>query len=226
MNSIAERFEHEGVPVEIHYDDDGDAANPRQHDNVTTLVCWHPDYVLGDFQLKDANGRGSVDTPFEIPGVPSSMNVLARYLSLAHKARCVSPLYLYDHSGITISVGAPNPFTFDAQGWDTSMVGFAYCTDERITELCGDGEHFHTDDWITEAIKTDVAEYDLYLRGAVYGYVVAPGTDDEDSCWGYLGDESVKDEARHAAAYVAAQRAERLRVQRLYLFAPETMVTA
>jgi len=200
----AETYEHEGVTVQIHYDDTGgDFANPREYDNVTTLVCWHPDYILGDFQIRGE--RGAVTTPFrDGDNTFLSMETLRRYIELVMHGRRVTPLYLYDHSGISIRAGSPSPF--DSGGWDTTMCGFAYCTDERITELCGDDAKFHTDDWIDDAIREDVATYDLYLTGQVYGYVVDPDGPDEDSCWGFLGDDHVKQEANAVAEYVAKAR--------------------
>jgi hypothetical protein len=221
-----ETYEHAGVKVEIHYDDDGQGCNPREWENVTTFVCWHPDYVLGDYQFRSPNERGAVETPFRDSGNGRgfpSMEVLHRYITLVCGGLRVTPLYLYDHSGISMSAGTPSPFWMDGQGWDTTMVGFAYCTDEDITRGCGDGAAYRTDEWMDEAIRTDVAEYDKYLRGEVYGYVVAPGTEDEDSCWGFLGDEYVKQEANEAAEYVAETVAERERTRRLYLMAPETL---
>lgn len=230
MSDVYESFEHEGVRVEIHYDHDaGEHCNPRELDNITTLVCWHPDYILGDYQLRNPEGRGAVGQIFETDRGRtdfSSMEAFQRYLTLMLKARCVSPLYLYDHSGISMSVGSPNPFNFDAQGWDTSLVGFAYCTEERVTELCGPEEQYHTDAFLTDAIKADVAEYNLYLTGQVYGYVVAPGTEDQDSCWGFLGDETVVEEAKAAAALVAVDVAERERIRRIYSFHPDTLLVA
>jgi hypothetical protein len=231
-----ETYEHAGVKVEIHYDECSEHSNPRQWDNVTTLVCWHPDYILGDQQIRGS--RGAVETVFETDRGRTdfrSMTAIRRYIELMLGGRRVTPLYLYDHSGISMSVGSPSVFDNPTvrqdeegrgMGWDTSMVGYAYVTDERITELCGAGDEYHTDEWIDNAIRTDVAEYNLYLTGQVYGYVVAPDTEDEDACWGFLGDEHVKAEANEAAELVAKTVAERERVRRLYLMAPETLVSS
>jgi len=235
-----ETYEHAGVTVEIVYDDD--CRSPREDDNVATLVCWHPDYILGDYQLRDGSGRGAVDDVFETERGRTdfaSMKVLYRYLTLMCGARRVTPLYLYDHSGISIRAGAPSPWDNptvrrdefgQGMGWDTSMVGFAYCTDERLTELCGEEAKYHTDEWIDKVIAGEVAHYDEYLTGQCYGYIVAPGSEDQEACWGYIGDPDaeggVKAEANGIAESIAADRAERRRVERMYLFAPESMEAA
>jgi hypothetical protein len=58
----------------------------------------------------------------------------------------------------------------------------------------------------------DVKEYDSYLRGEVYGYVVDPNGPDEDACWGFVGDIDYCKEAANESAECAAQaRAERQR---------------
>ena len=203
-----ETYEHEGVTVELHYDDDyGSYANPRDNDNVTTLVCWHPDYILGDYQVKNPEGRGAIGQIFETDTGRtdfSSMNVLHRYLTLVAGAKRITPLYLYDHSGISMSAGSPN--VFDTGSWDTTMVGFAYVTEDKLTECCGDGDEYRTDEWLDKAIRDDVEYYDMFLRGEVYGFVVDPGGDDEESCWGFIGDEYVREEANSMAEWVAKAR--------------------
>jgi len=179
MNTV-ETYEHDGVQVNIYYDDDGNEwNNPRNSEcNLTTMVCWHPNYVLGDEQFTDGDGRGAVETAFE-PDHVRDMETLGRYLGIMRKAVCILPLYLYDHSGISISAGY-NPMTFDSQGWDTTIVGFVYTTHERITELCGDGAEYHSDEWIIEQVRNDVKHYDSYLRGECYGYIVDEDGPDED----------------------------------------------
>lgn len=215
-----ETYEHDGITVEIHYQEyDQEHADPRQWDNLTTLVCWHPDYILGDEQFRAPNGRGAVETPFHEGGEGvTSMRHLERYLRIVRGAIGIRPLYLYDHSGISIRAGSPSPFDNphvrvdeygQGMGWDTTMIGFVYTTHERITELCGDGLEYHSEEWVNEQVAADVRLYDDYLRGSVYGYVVARGTDDEESCWGFLGDpdaSGLREEANATAAYIAAER--------------------
>jgi hypothetical protein len=210
-----EQFEVDGVTVEFHYDEwGGEHCNPRDMDNVTTMVCWHPDYVLGDEQFTDYDGRGAVETPFDTGNSSVgivSMEHLRRYLGICRQAIHIRPLYLLDHSGLSIRAGSPS--AADPGGWDTSMVGFVYTTHERITEQCGEDARYHTAKWIAEQVEQDVRLYDSYLQGEVYGFVVAPGSADEDSCWGFLGDpdeSGMRSEATSGARCIAAER-KRLR---------------
>ena len=148
MDTTLETFEHGGLTVRIGWEDDSSPFNPREHENLAALVCWHPNYVLGDEQLQG----GAVETAFATATGRqdfASMEVLERYLRTALGAVCVLPLYLLDHSGLSLSAGTNYVGRGDtasggrdswgnARGWDTSMVGFAYALPERIRELCGE----------------------------------------------------------------------------------------
>lgn len=241
-----ETYTHKGVNVTIYYDDHGDVNNPRDNDNLATMVCWHPDYVLGDYQFTNGDGRGAVETPafesWKNGNTVPSMRALARMIGVVEKGICIMPLYLYDHSGISISAGTVNPFDNptvrrdefgNGMGWDTTMVGFIYTTPERIRELCGEPQletdpfycpriwdeskgHVNwprersAEEWIREQLLLEVKEYDAYLRGEVYGFVVDEDGPDEESCWGFIGDvDYCKQEANEAAEGVAQERAWR-----------------
>lgn len=90
------------------------------------------------------------------------------------------PLYLYDHSGLMMSVKSFN------DTWDSGAVGWIYTTKDRAKELWG------SDYWDEErAIKemTDEVElYNAYLSGEAYGIIIAPQDDPsaKESCWGIL----------------------------------------
>lgn len=142
----------EGITAEIRAEQEGyEHANPRDCDEIGRMVCWHTDYVLGDEQLR-GGGRSAVKTVFETARGRTafrSMLYVERYLRLARGAIVTIPLYLYDHSGISIRAGSPSIYWMDnptvrtdeygqGLGWDTSMVGFIYTTRERIVELCGE----------------------------------------------------------------------------------------
>ena len=195
-----ETIERDGYTIEIDAEEDCTFSNPRDWDNLSTMVCWHPDYILGDYQVTNEDGRGAIggkpgrDTRFHRDDF-KSMRHLYRYLGIAENAVGITPLYLYDHSGISMSAGSPNPFNFDAQGWDTSMVGFAYTTRERIRELCGDGAEYQAAEWIEEAIRGDVGTYNQYLTGDIWWYRIERDGETIESCGGYFGIEDCQAEA-------------------------------
>lgn len=90
------------------------------------------------------------------------------------------PLYLYDHSGITMSTGK-----FSCP-WDSGQVGFIYCPLEKAKKefpsfKIGTGWDAQSDDIryagktlrqaVAECLEAEVKNYDAYLTGQVVGYV-------------------------------------------------------
>lgn len=102
------------------------------------------------------------------------------------------PIYLYDHSGITVSHGS-----FYCP-WDSGQVGWHYATWEGLAENWPDDpSSTETLQKAEECLKAELAEYDAYLRGDVYTFVVE---DDEgnylDSCGGFINDKKDEDMIR------------------------------
>ena len=96
------------------------------------------------------------------------------------------PLYLYEHSGITIST---TPF---ACPWDSGQIGWIYITYPEIHK------HFSRKrvskkllTLVEKILRDEVQEYDNYLRGNIYGYyIIGPEGEEDtlDSCYGFSGD--------------------------------------
>lgn len=142
-------------------------TDPRtEWDNLCTMVCFHSRYNLGD--------RNHGFTPESI----------REYLSENKKTVFWKPLYLYDHSGITISTG---PFSCP---WDSGQVGYIFVERDRFLKEFGYKRMTKKAKERLEALlEGEVEDYDKYLTGEVYGYMVE---DEEgncvDSCWGFYGE--------------------------------------
>ena len=117
----------------------------------------------------------------------------------------IRPLSLYDHSGITISAGAPSC------PWDSGYVGWQYVTEESLRAEW-DGDRDRALAYMDATLKT----YDDYITGNVHGFTLEKGTlyteertyadgtsvtmgeaiewEHEDSCWGFIGDWYGKDD--------------------------------
>jgi len=126
------------------------------------------------------------------------------------------PLYLYDHSGITMSTG---PFSCP---WDSGQVGWIYATKEMIREEYGITRiSKQLLKKVEVLLESEVKEYDQYLTGDVWGYDVKllkrhadaePGSFDEndadvleeESCWGFFGSDYCLEEARTVAENLAS----------------------
>ena len=196
-----ERFTHNGLTVKIMADDSGDSGNPREWDNLGVLWCEHSRYTLGDAGADECETARGIFEECRRRGYGQDRAV--RALKRAVGATVVLPLYLLDHSGLSISTG---PSAFDPGRWDTSMVGYVFDT-AYSREMTGAPVES-----IERQLENEVKEYDAFLTGNVVGFEVVRkqtcnlGHVHEevlDSCWGFLVVDGnmgyVRDEARAAA---------------------------
>ncbi len=152
---------------------DGDCSHPRtDFDNLGKMVCFHSRYDLGD---KTTLTSGDFNSWAE----------LEQHLIKKEKAVVILPLYLYDHSGITI---ATKPFSCP---WDSGQVGYIYVTREAaMIEYSTKRITAAIKEKILAVLQAEVKTYDQYLTGDVYGYKVKDTDDEElDSCWGFYGSD-------------------------------------
>jgi hypothetical protein len=164
---------------------DEDASNPREEqDNFGRIVCWHSRYTLGDEAKFLYNGK-EIHDAWDGP---------TEFQEWAKRQRgiVVLPLYLYDHSGITMSTGA------FGNVWDSGQVGYIYATREMIL---ANWQRKRLDKQLVasaaELLKSEVAQFDEYLRGAVYGYSVEDSAGKTlDSCWGFYGQKYAIEEVQ------------------------------
>jgi len=165
MEPLATEQHDAGVTVEVHYDQD--SWDPRGWDNIGTMVCWHRHADLGDETINTGDYADAQDMLRQVTGDDDPI---------------ILPLWLYEHSGMTMRAGDANPFH---DPWDSGQVGFIYCTRQDAKTEYGD-----TQDSAERAIAYMTAEvqaYDSWLRGDVYGWVAQGPDDTYESCWGYVG---------------------------------------
>ena len=95
----------------------------------------------------------------------------------------ILPLYLYDHSGITMSV---KPFSCH---WDSGQIGYIYATKDQVRkEYSRKRITKKLRDQVEKALRQEVQAYDDFLTGNVWGYVVEDIDGEHiDSCWGFYG---------------------------------------
>lgn len=143
---------------------DTDAESPLESDGrLGRIVCWHRRYSLGDEQ------------PVIDPQEWMAENF--------NDVLVVLPVYMYDHSGITIRT---TPFECT---WDSGQIGYIYCTKQNAKD-CGFPLTEDAIEIITKGLVGEIEMYDQYLRGDVWGFRLL---DDDgtliDSCWGFFGDD-------------------------------------
>lgn len=134
--------------------DDGEFNDPREWDNLGRMVCFHRNYSLGDKHNLDSSDFSSWDE-------------MEKYLIKEYKAEVILPLYLYDHSGITM-----NTTGFTCR-WDSGQVGFTYATREDILNEFG-VKRITKDlrEKVEGILVSEVEVYDQYITGDVYYYTI------------------------------------------------------
>ena len=153
---------------------ENDPQDPREDENLGTMVCFHRRYTLGD--KTDLNSD-----------MFNGWEELYDYLKKEKKAIMILPLYLYDHSGISIKVGSFQGLLSQGHAeFDSGQVGFIYCTKEDLKRI-----------GITKAkaeksLQAEVEVYNDYIQGNVY-YLVKETYNKKkeqinyDTCGGYFG---------------------------------------
>ena len=103
---------------------------------------------------------------------------------LADRKNVILPLYLYDHSGITISCSHSYPYN---DRWDAGQVGWVYADFDKVKAEYG-AVNDETTKKAEHLLISETKTYDDYLRGDCYGYIIEKNGVEVESCWGYLGD--------------------------------------
>jgi hypothetical protein len=122
------------------------------------------------------------------------------------------PLYLYDHSGITINTTGFNHL--DSGHWDWGWVGVIYITKEKAKKEYGwKVLNKQRIEKLEEYLRSEVETYDDYLTGNVYRYdIELPDGEEGDSCGGYYGSDHEKsglmEAAKHEVDYDITRRLE------------------
>lgn len=163
------------IIVKVERDDS--AESPRTaYDNLGTMACWHRRYNLGDVQPKESPEEWLAEN--------------------APEGSVVLPLYLFDHSGISMSTGSFN------DRWDSGRIGYIVLTPDQIRkEFSVKRITAKVRAKVTACLEQEVKTYDDYLTGNVWGYYVEAFAncgecgskiakmEGSDSCLGFIGSD-------------------------------------
>jgi hypothetical protein len=154
------KTDYKGYEILIEQDDN--PINPRMENfNLGQMICHHKRYFLGDKHNKSTD---------------EVLNMLAG----KQKDIVVLPLYLYDHSVITM-----NTTGFSCR-WDSGMVGCIYADYVNIRSWYGVKKVTKKlIEKVKDTFRSEVKAYDDYISGNVYGYVIKKDDEDMDRSWGY-----------------------------------------
>lgn len=140
------------------------SESPRQWDMASKFVLFHKRYNLpNEIDLDESD--------FD------SWEEMEKYIKENYQVTAIEPVYMLDHSGISIST---KPFGCP---WDSGQVGFAFVTADETTNK----------DLAEKLLQGEVKAYNSYLTGDVFGFQVCHKNGEyidsiDSSCWGYYGD--------------------------------------
>ena len=163
---------------------DSHPESPREWDNLGTMAYKHRNYSLGEEEIDD---------PIEWLEEKLNLQPKHKYTNerleeleeLFFSEYIALPLYLYDHSGITM---ATTPFSCR---WDSGKVGYIYVSKAKVREEYNwkviTAKRRET---IERYLLGEVETFDQYIRGDIYGFeVVDENGEHVDSCWGFYGQD-------------------------------------
>lgn len=176
--SLAERFQHEGLDVFIHYDPEPQKPDEWAGDDLF-LVAFHRQFHI----VRDGFNRPEDEERWA-------------------ETHWVFPLRAYIHSGVALSLGRDGQF---GDQWDSCWVG----------RVLAERSSYETKDAARKAAESLVDEWNTYLSGQVYGYVIQDpdGGEHLDSCWGLAGLDHAQAAACAAAEAIAGQRRRELEAE-------------
>jgi len=165
MNSI----NYKGYTITV--EQDLMCESPRTFDNLGTLAAFHRNY----------NDESSINSDeFK------SLNAIKKHITSKSglDAICL-PVYLYSHSGDTIST---TPFSCR---WDSGQLGFIYCSKEQVRkDFSWKRITAKRLEEIKKYLKSEVDQYDKYLTGEVWFTSITKEGDDEIiDCCGEMYDD-------------------------------------
>lgn len=162
---------------------DEDCENPREHTNVSVMWFFHGRHSnLGD--KKDVKSEDF-----------DGWEEMAEHLRTEEGALHIAPVFMYEHSGRSLSLGA------FGDRWDSGQLGLMWTTKEKLAETVGEDA---TDEQIMKAYEAELEEYNRWIEGDCWWYRLVsppPGFDpeaagmsidydkwtEEDTCGGFLG---------------------------------------
>jgi len=174
------------------FNDESPESPRTSMDNLGTMICFHRRYNLGDKHDYNQNDY-------------SGWEEQRKSIEKNEDTCVILPLYLYDHSGITIST---SPFSCR---WDSGQIGWVFVSKKKVRKEYGVKRITQElIEKVTKVLEGEVETYDQYLTGDIYGYEIVEVTKCDhghehetfkDSCWGYYGQEVCMSEAENIVKY-------------------------
>ena len=185
---VVKSFRYKDKLVLICFDED--PMDPRKEwDNAGIFWAWHRSYTIGDEDEVTRHDQTFCKSDFD-PSNFNNFGELADAIYAKHRAVLVLPVYMLDHSGLSLSVGDFR------DRWDSGQLGVIWLPREGLADI---GHKIASKGAIAKAedlLKAEIAVANAYVSGDVYGwqtFELVDGTKGKrlDSCWGYYGSDEI-----------------------------------
>ena len=151
---------------------DSSPESPREWDNLTKIIAFGSYSHLGEKHGINANDFDGWDE--------NKAGVMKEY-----DVAIIEPLYMYSHSGQTISTSS-----FSCK-WDSGQLGWIIITKEDLRNnwsLKRISKKYRL--MAQDILEAEVRTLDQYIRGDVFGFDIEDEDENsEDSCWGFYGSD-------------------------------------
>lgn len=163
-------------------------TSPRDDENLSKILCWHPRQYLGDKN--------------EFDSYADFIDVLGEY---DKNEIAIFPIRAYEHSGISISILNSYPFN---DKWDSYQIGVCIVCKSDIADLLDSEDERKWEEVAKEVAFTEVELYNQFLNGEVFCFTlekreeifvecpccntkIPTGYDwvEIESCGGFFGDD-------------------------------------
>ena len=187
---------------------DTDAANPRQCDNLgTILISPNKSHWI-------ASRDDVVDTSICLGNNPYEHwnNIRREQLKLKKSEIAIAyPITKYEHGEISLQLGYK-------QGWDYGVVGFVYVTKEQVRKCYGvDRITKSIIERATNCLQSELDMLTHWLNSDCYGWQIKEyALDDDgldweevdtlDNCWGYYDKEQALDDMQDMLKLLTATK--------------------
>ena len=154
---------------------DDSCESPREWDNLTVIVTIENNRnAIGDFQVNSSEEL--------------------RQMLEDKKAKYAIPLYMYEHSGISLKCFEEKvEYPYNDQ-WDAGCIGMVFTTEELLKDT---GLTHMTKNEVIDQMKAEIDTYSHWCSGECYGFRLSKVSDCDkcnqtveqeiDSCYGFYG---------------------------------------
>jgi hypothetical protein len=194
MPDPIEEYTRNTCKVSLCYDET--PLDPRKEfDNLGVMVCSHRRFNFPNetnLNFDDFGGWDEVRLAIE-SGVDESSEDGAKSKKIFEGV--IIPIYMLKQSNIVIRT---HKFS---DPWDSGQIGFIFVSPTQIIKEYG-SLNPETVAKAQAVLEEEVRQWEAYVTGEIYGYIVKdPEGDEVDSCWGFDDLDYCREQAEAAADY-------------------------